>query len=267
MNRTIEVKDCSTDLAGEILDLLSSSLCARCGTPMGSGDIIDDPDQWPSFRFECSGCHTLIVWEFTWEKVQSMTKKTNWQTLMTRTRNTATEKGWWSDEHGNPIELFTPSGEVRDVSRILERHALIHSELTEAWHEWPRHDGRASLFMRIENGKPEGFVVEIADAVIRIADLLASYSKPTTTNPLHVPYWKSLEVSPVNDLMEARAYLDDATEHIRVGNAMAWRNYLHYCVSELAIICKFLALDLDAAIEAKLTYNETREHRHGGKLA
>ena len=69
----------------------------------------------------------------------------------------AVKKGWW--DHVNE-ELTT--------DMILSKLALIHSEVSEAV-EAVR-DGKLEPW-RDENGKPEGMAIELADAVIRIADL------------------------------------------------------------------------------------------------
>lgn len=51
---------------------------------------------------------------------------------------------------------------------IGERLALIHSEISEALEAYRDDD----MGLRItESGKPEGFVSELADVVIRVADL------------------------------------------------------------------------------------------------
>lgn len=68
----------------------------------------------------------------------------------------AVEHGWWE------------GGEVPSPDEIGSKLALIHSEVSEALEELRSGRGLAS---RIEDGKPEGFVVELADVVIRCADL------------------------------------------------------------------------------------------------
>ena len=81
--------------------------------------------------------------------------------LIQEAHKTATEKGWWDKPDRNIPELL----------------ALIHSEVSEAleayretgifqldkvWHEKP-------------DNKPEGFIVELADVLIRIADLCGEF--------------------------------------------------------------------------------------------
>ena len=67
----------------------------------------------------------------------------------------AFNKGFWD----NPPEIGTSV-------------ALIHSELSEAL-EAARRDECKEMYINL--GKPEGFIVELADAVIRIADLCGYY--------------------------------------------------------------------------------------------
>ena len=77
--------------------------------------------------------------------------------LVESAHKTAVEKGWW-DEPRTPGELI----------------ALCHSELSEALEE-ARKDGVAVAMWRIDGSKPEGFGVELADCVIRIADICGQY--------------------------------------------------------------------------------------------
>lgn len=70
--------------------------------------------------------------------------------LVSRAHENAVRHGFWD----KPPEFGTAI-------------ALIHSELSEALEE--HREGKNAYY--VENGKPEGYAVELADAVIRIADL------------------------------------------------------------------------------------------------
>lgn len=69
----------------------------------------------------------------------------------------AKEKGWWDKE--------------RNVGEIL---MLVVSELSEAMEEY-RDGGFLDEVRYGTSGKPEGFPIEIADTLIRIADLCGKY--------------------------------------------------------------------------------------------
>ena len=77
--------------------------------------------------------------------------------LQREVHETAVEHGWWDD--------FGPGAAPR-----LAKLALVHSEISEAVEEV--RDGTLHLSYPPDgSGKPEGMVVELADAVIRIMDL------------------------------------------------------------------------------------------------
>ena len=61
------------------------------------------------------------------------------------------EKGWYDE----------------GVVNIPEKLALIHSEVSEALECYRN----GEMTTRFKDGKPEGFPIELADIVIRIADL------------------------------------------------------------------------------------------------
>jgi NTP pyrophosphatase (non-canonical NTP hydrolase) len=69
----------------------------------------------------------------------------------------AKSKGWYK-------------GRKREIPELI---ALIHSELSEALEE--ARIGKIKTYYHPHNNKPEGFAVEIADAVIRIADMCAYF--------------------------------------------------------------------------------------------
>lgn len=66
----------------------------------------------------------------------------------------AKDKGWWDE----PTRSFG------------ESISLIHSEISEALESWRKDE--APVFY--EGTKPDGWGVELADALIRILDLMAS---------------------------------------------------------------------------------------------
>lgn len=68
----------------------------------------------------------------------------------------ARDKGWWDGE--NPTS----------AQAIGAKLALVHSEVSEALEcvRWG-----APYVARVENGKPEGLPIELADALIRILDM------------------------------------------------------------------------------------------------
>jgi NTP pyrophosphatase (non-canonical NTP hydrolase) len=75
----------------------------------------------------------------------------------------ARSKGWYDTKDGE-----------RNVGELI---ALIHSELSEALEEFREPSTRLNSIYYIidndipQNKKPEGYAIEIADAIIRIADL------------------------------------------------------------------------------------------------
>lgn len=90
----------------------------------------------------------------------------------------AVSKGWYEDINLDELRHVTQHGSLADdedrryaATYVLSRIALMHSELSEAVEE-ARHD-RYRMYLG-PDGKPEGVVVELADAVIRIMDTAAA---------------------------------------------------------------------------------------------
>ena len=74
----------------------------------------------------------------------------------------AVDKGWW------------PYADAVTTSVIVEKLCLIHSEVSEALEELRQGEGPHQFISYDEDTKPIGFVIELADIMIRILDLCSA---------------------------------------------------------------------------------------------
>lgn len=78
--------------------------------------------------------------------------------LIVESHQTAVEHGWWEEQ---PPRSFG------------DQIALMHSELSEALEQFREHHHPSEIY--IEDAKPEGVAVELADVLIRIFDTCGYY--------------------------------------------------------------------------------------------
>ena len=169
----------------------------------------------------------------------------------------AKDHGWWDQE--------------RTFGDCI---ALVHSELSEALEAYreygvePFQQGRKQFWFK--EGHPTGVASELADVVIRVADMAE---------------WYGLDLQWSLDLALGAATQDEpdgfgdwvTTLHQALSACWSWSNpprvtldtsqtvplgALVYGVQRMAA---HYGIDLDAAIEAKMEHNRTRSYRHGGK--
>jgi hypothetical protein len=219
--------------------------------------------------------------------------------MQTQAYATATSKGWHDRPMREPgiVGTFDDArdGFIVHHDRVLRSHALMHTELTET--QEALEEGRLAMHFDTDEDadptKPEGFVVEIADLCIRIGDTaqaldvslrlrdIVEKHQPNATwlqsaegmRPAHEIRQQqgcnqaSRDLCVVLWLSKTRMLLDKASEAARVDAWEEYANQLTCVLLHAASICAGLGLDLNAAIEAKMAYNKTRPHRHGGKQA
>lgn len=153
----------------------------------------------------------------------------------------AVDKGWWEGNRS-----------------WAECWVNFHAELSEAWEEyrcgrmatWYASDA-ASVLRSGGVPKPEGFWVEIADLMIRVADYVGF-------NRFDINGWS---------VKEARESWHNIPEiFAQLHHMIAHEDFIPTCN-----MCERFAaahnVDLWSVIREKLRYNATRPHRHGGKRA
>lgn len=168
-------------------------------------------------------------------------KVTDWQSLVRVSHGMALEKGWWDGGVAN-----RPSEDIVNN---------FHAEVSEAWEEYRA--GRMATWyadpQAVLSGKlpkPEGFFVELADLLIRMADAAGAHR-----------------------IGVGEVYFDGPGFGVSMSRTILKLHKLiaRYDYEELINECFSLAVnnnhDLWATIREKLAYNATRPYRHGGKLA
>jgi len=196
-----------------------------------------------------------------------------------RVHDLAVKKEWW----GTTPDL--------SITSILAKLMLVVSEIAEAveivrepdfdpkkiWcvsstvrgsYEW--HISNEVEALGLPRKKPEGFGIEIADAVIRIYDLAGACNLESTTTV--VDPLSSGELRNADDtlaaFMKVTEVLSGAASSLRGGGGMnVFASYLFEAVEWLYGIADVHGIDLNACINLKHLYNETRSERHGGKRA
>ncbi len=158
----------------------------------------------------------------------------------------AKDHGWWNEE--------------RTFGDCI---ALVHSELSEALEAYreygvePFQQGRKQFWFK--DGHPTGVASELADVVIRVADMAEFYGWELVLQP---NYRSGYPHSPtfgdwITALHDQLPALDDCKATLKES--------LERFVSMVQRMAAHYGIHLDAAIEAKMEYNRGREYRHGGK--
>ncbi len=200
----------------------------------------------------------------------------------------AKEKGCWDEERtfGDLIALVhSELSEALEAYRewglassleILRRtipppsHRDPDQKVVECWFIYNKDARKFDYWEFVEYAalcKPEGVASELADVVIRVADIAEHYEVDLSNLPpgsRH--YWDARSPVSLHDepsFGEWIFILHNLVDSIR------WRILGLRASAQVVRAVQQMAahyeVDLDAAIEAKLAYNRTRSHRHGGK--
>ena len=178
------------------------------------------------------------------------------QALQREAHAIAKDHGWWDEE--------------RSFGDLI---ALVHSELSEALEAYRELGTTKTAYTVDADGaltKPEGVPYELADVVIRVADMAEHYGVDLAST------FEALAAGDSERDMSMRTFGDwIATCHASFSLAFAvweygfdgasWQEYLSEGCHGVQRMAAHYGIDLDAAIEAKMAYNRTRPYRHGGK--
>ena len=185
------------------------------------------------------------------------------RTLQKEAHAIARDHGWWDEE--------------RTFGDLI---ALVHSELSEALEAYRdiglaianpvRKTGLGEVFYERHLHECEGVPYELADVVIRVADMAEWYGVDLAST------FEALAAGDSERDMSMRTFGDwIATCHASFSLAFAvweygfdgasWQEYLSEGCHGVQRMAAHYGIDLDAAIEAKMEYNRNRSYRHGGK--
>ena len=165
----------------------------------------------------------------------------------------AKDHGWWDEE--------------RSFGDLI---ALVHSELSEALEAY-----RVCGIVDCPHEHTEGAGVasELADVVIRVADMAEHYGVDLAARIASLSLlsrhgegldtfgdWITTCHTWLSDTF--RSYGNETRGLDLPGTWLIDMGLLIKCIQAMAA---HYGIDLDAAIEAKMEYNRTRSYRHGGK--
>jgi hypothetical protein len=166
--------------------------------------------------------------------------------------------GWWK-RVSDPI-----TGTETVPRNIGELLCLVHSEISEAYEGW-------KLQINDDHLPHHPMLsVELADAAIRIYDILGYYGKPVDIFAL--PHQFSGIVVP-QALLEIHLRISNAMEGFRKGNEQKGCDYLCAALRHIIALAKREGIPLFEIIEEKREYNRNRlDHKpenraqEGGKV-
>ena len=161
--------------------------------------------------------------------------------------------------------------------------ALVHSELSEALEAYREHGGVVNMFkysddtkwfLHDTSGHPAGVASELADVVIRVADMAEFYGVDLASE-IETLRRENDERDMtgrtfgdwISDLHASLSFSYESREWdgYAARGFPSWEELLADCVAGVQRMAAHYGIDLDAAIEAKVEYNRTRSYRHGGK--
>ena len=162
---------------------------------------------------------------------------TDWKAMRDLVHKTAVEHGWHESKRS-----------------FSEYACLFHCELSEAVEELRKGPGHEHYYG--ENGKPEGYYVELVDCIIRVLDWMGE--EDILPENIQIP----MKESEMDGIARARFYISEAWDYI----CMPEKSGLTYMSALLCVLVGLLEYhgqDVEALIREKNEYNRGRSYKHG----
>lgn len=168
---------------------------------------------------------------------------------------TAVSKGWWDEKDGASKRPFS------------DQVANFHAEVSEAWEEYRSGHAVTEVYYGPLDlslvPKPEGIPVELADTVIRILDTAAAYSWPIADRVLQAIMHPRPKQGLPSEFSEFICLLHRSIDQIYKPSGGS----AGIVIFQIMAWCDQRDIDLAGIINLKMGFNQTRPHRHGGKVA
>jgi hypothetical protein len=169
---------------------------------------------------------------------------------------------------------------------VPTKFALIHSEISEALEAYrnPKWDvkttyadisGNGTCWIPYEQAqknsskilKPEGFPSELADVVIRCADLAGAKGVSLDTDTVFPqPFGSPGQELAFHHMITTTAYAE-IVNPFNLPDRSGWEKVMAELVGRIFTYADHLGVDLWREIDIKTGYNATRTARHGGRRA
>jgi NTP pyrophosphatase (non-canonical NTP hydrolase) len=151
----------------EWIDNGVTALCPKCGIdavlPYNLGDTVlkQMHDYWFGLKKDASRSYQMKNGKSLSQSKAVVLEDdhVDLNDLCHRANSMAIEKGFWDETPDEPGRLTSLGSKI----------ALVHCEVSEAMEEYRKHHPLNEI--RIEEGKPEGWAIELADIIIRVCDL------------------------------------------------------------------------------------------------
>lgn len=147
----------------------------------------------------------------------------------------------------------------------------IRSEITTSQ---PGHPVIQSFVQSEKEGKPEGVAAELADVLIRLLDNYAQHEVTPLDDVVHdhMDYVRLTDLDKIKTLGDWVAFIEMEIAtltclFLKGPLDQSWISAaLDKILAAILLAADALDIDLEAEFRAKMDYNTTRSHRHGGKL-